>query len=145
MNAQPQYCTFSVDQFFFGIEVAKVQEVLRQQPMTEVPLAPREVRGLINLRGQIVAAIDLRRRLGLSDCPSNHSPMNVLLRTSDGPVSLLVDQIEDVLEIEPQSVEKPPDTLDGKAREFIVGASKQRNRLLLLLDTTKATQLGTAT
>ena len=67
--------------------------------------------------------------------------MNVLLRTADGPVSLLVDQIQDVLEVERESIEKPPDTLDQAARELILGACKQKNRLLLFLDTVKATEL----
>src|SRR5215472_9170383 len=68
--------------------------------MTQVPLAPEVVSGLINLRGQIVSAIDLRRRLRLEDRPQGQLPMNVVVRTDDGAVSLLVDEIGDVLEVE---------------------------------------------
>ena len=71
-----QLCTFAVDRYTFGVEVQKVQEVLRFQQMTRVPLAPWVVRGLINLRGKIVTAIDLRRRLGLPDAaPAGVTPM----------------------------------------------------------------------
>lgn len=140
-----QYCTFTVDQLFFGIPVAKVQEVIRGQSMTRVPLAPREVRGLINLRGQIITAIDLRRRLGLADRPDDRPPMNVLLKTDDCAVSLLVDQIEDILEVEDNSLEDPPQTLQGFTRQLILGASKQKDRLLLILDTEQAASLPGST
>ena len=91
MSVEQQFCTFCVDGLFFGVEVLKVQEVIRYQAMTPVPLAPAVVNGLINLRGQIVTAIDLRRALGLSDRPAGSLPMNVVVRTDDGVVSLLVD------------------------------------------------------
>ena len=139
-----QYCTFSVDQFFFGVPVTQVQEVVRHQALTRVPLAAPEVRGLINLRGQIITAIDLRRRLNLPDRPADHPLMNVLLHTSDGAVSLLVDQIEDVLEVGDETIEEPPETMQGSARKLVSGASKQKSRLLLILDTARAMELGTS-
>src|SRR4051794_10190615 len=88
-----QFSTFSLAGLLLGVEVLQVQEVIRYQEMTRVPLAPAEVRGLINLRGQIVTAIDLRRRLGLPDRAEHEQPMNVVVRTSDGVISLLVDEI----------------------------------------------------
>src|SRR5690349_10504331 len=99
MAALRQLCTFTLDDLLLGVEVDRVQEVLRHQEMTRVPLAPRVVRGLINLRGQIVMAIDLRRCLGLPDLPADRSSMSVVLRTEDGPMSLLVDEIRDVVEL----------------------------------------------
>src|ERR1700730_16294086 len=99
MPASRQYCTFLVDGLFLGIEVCQVQEVLRYLEMTRVPLASRVVQGLINLRGQIVTALDLRRRLELADRPAEQLPMNVVVHTEAGTVSLLVDEIGDVLEI----------------------------------------------
>src|ERR1700760_1091136 len=88
-----QYATFFVDQMFFGVEVLKVQEVLRYQEMTCVPLAPKIVQGLINLRGQIVTAIDMRRRLALPPRANEAQPINVVVRSTEGAVSLLVDEI----------------------------------------------------
>src|SRR5271155_3083524 len=88
--ASQQFSTFFVADLFFGVDVLNVQEVLRFQPMTPVPQAPGVIEGLINLRGQIVTAIDMRRRLGLSPRAGDKSPMNMVVRTADGAVSLLV-------------------------------------------------------
>lgn len=134
MSFVRQLCTFYLDDLYFGVEVQKVQEVIRYQEMTSVPLAPPVVRGLINLRGQIVTAIDMRRRLDLPALPADQLPMNVVIRTDDGPVSLLVDEIGDVLEVDTESYEQPPETLHGVVRELILGAYKLNGRLLLTLN-----------
>jgi purine-binding chemotaxis protein CheW len=143
MTTTNQFCTFFLDRFFFGVEVNKVQEVLRYQEMTRVPLAPTVVEGLINLRGQIVTAIDLRRRLELPQRPADQPPMNVLVRTEEGLLSLLVDEIGDVLEMNHETFEKPPETLKGIARELIQGAYKLKDRLLLTLDIEKTAAIPT--
>src|SRR6516164_3966776 len=142
MADEHQYCTFYVAGHYLGVDVLKVQEVIRYQEMTRVPLAPPVVRGLINLRGQIVTAIDLRRRLEFSDRPTNQLPVNVVIHTDDGAVSLLVDEIGDVLDVEEKLFEPPPHTLTGTARELIRGAYKLNDRLMLLLDIDKALQVG---
>ena len=134
MSDARQYCTFLVDGHCFGIDVLKVQEIIRHQEMTSVPLAPAVVRGLINLRGQIVTAIDLRRRLELSERPAGELPINVVVQTGDGAVSLLVDEIGDVVEVPESAFESPPETLRGMGRELIRGVYKLDDRLLLVLD-----------
>jgi purine-binding chemotaxis protein CheW len=136
------YCTFIVDHLFFGVPVDDVQEVVRQQDMSVVPLARSEIRGLINLRGQIVTAIDMRRRLRLPAPTGEVRLMNVLIKTPDGAVSLLVDQIEDVLEVPVDAIEQPPDTLQGEVRNLITGACKLKDRLLLLVNTARAIELS---
>jgi purine-binding chemotaxis protein CheW len=142
MTSENQFCTFSVDGLLFGVEISRVQEVIRYQQMTPVPLAPAVVRGLINLRGQIVTAIDLRRALGLSERPAGHLPMNVVVRTDDGVVSLLADEIGDVLHLDAELYEPPPETLSSEARQLITGVFKLKERLLLLLDTEKTVEAG---
>lgn len=142
MSNNTQLATFYLDGQFFGVEVSKVQEVIRYQEMTRVPLAHRVVRGLINLRGQLVTAIDLRRRLGLEDRPAEKLPMNVVVRTDDGAVSMLVDEIGDVLEVEGETFERTPETLQGPSRELISGVYKLHGKLLHLLDTDKAILVG---
>ena len=119
---------------FFGVDVVHVQEVLRFQQMTPVPQAPEVIEGLINLRGQIVTAIDLRRRFEFPALPQGQCPMNVVVRSEDGAVSLLVDEIGDVIEVDAESFERPPETLGNDARELIRGAYKLKGRLLLVLD-----------
>jgi purine-binding chemotaxis protein CheW len=142
MSGTCQYCTFALDNLFFGVEVQQVQEVIRYQEMTRVPLASDIVRGLINLRGQIVTAIDLRRRFQLADRPVDKLPMNVVVQTEDGPVSLLVDEIGDVLEAQEHEFERPPETLSGVARDLISGAYKLKNRLMLTLHTERVVNLS---
>jgi purine-binding chemotaxis protein CheW len=137
-----QFCTFSLEGLLFGIEVGKVQEVIRYQEMTPVPLAHPVVRGLINLRGQIVTALDLRRRLELPERAAEQLPMNVVVRAGDEAVSLLVDRIGDVLEVEDENFEAPPETLQGVAKELIRGAYKLQEELLLVLDTEKTVSIA---
>jgi purine-binding chemotaxis protein CheW len=139
--ASQQFCTFLLDGTLFGVPVPQVQEVIRFQEMTRVLLAPEVVEGMINLRGQIVIAIDLRRKLQLDDRPEDELPMNVVVRTKTGAVSLLVDEIGDVIEISESSFEPPPATLRTDMRELICGIYKLEKRLLLVLDMERAVSL----
>jgi purine-binding chemotaxis protein CheW len=142
MASSQQFCTFFLDGHFFGTPVPQVQEVIQYQEMTRVPLAPNVVSGMINLRGQIVSAIDLRRRLGLHDRPDGQLPMNVVVRTNEGAVSLLVDEIGDVIEVEEETLESPPETLQGFARQVVRRVYKLSGRLLLALDIDRVVDLG---
>jgi len=144
MSVNKQFCTFYLNGLFFGVEVLKVQEVIRYQQMTRVPLATRTIEGLINLRGQIVTAVDLRRRLELPPRSDDRLPTNVVVRTEDGAVSLLVDEIGDVVEIEDDIFEAPPETLKGVAHDLVTGVYKMKDRLLLILDTEKTVNLTAA-
>jgi purine-binding chemotaxis protein CheW len=142
MADERQFCTFWVDGQYFGLDVLEVQEIIRYQEMTQVPLASPVVRGLINLRGQIVTALDLRRRLELRERPPEQLPINVVVQTDDGAVSLLVDEIGDVLSVSDREFERPPETLLGTARELIQGAYKLDGRLLLILDIARTVNLS---
>lgn len=133
MQTALAFCTFQVGHLLFGVEVRHVQEVLRHQRTTAVPLAQRMVHGLMNLRGQIVTALDLRKRLDLHPAHQDRLPMNVVLRSSDGPVSLLVDEIGDVIEVEANQFEATPDTLPEIIRQAVQGVYKLNGRLMLVL------------
>ena len=141
MSATGRLCTFKLSGLYFGLEVEEVQEVLRFQEMTRVPLASPEVEGLINLRGQIVTAIDMRRRMRFEPRPEGTLPMNVVLTPKHGSVSLLVDEIGEVLEVDEQAFASPPPTLDPALRELIRGVYKLDERLLLVLEANKAVAL----
>jgi len=141
MAGAQQLCTFYADGLYFGIDVREVQEVLQYQDMVRVPLSSNVVRGLINLRGQIVTAIDLRRRLDLPERDASIDPMNVVVRSDDGAVSLLVDEIGDVVEVDERTFENAPETLRGRARDLIDGVYKLDGQLLLVLDAQKAIDL----
>ena len=142
MPDEYQFCTFFLDRLFFGIEVEKVQEIIRYQNITSVPLALPEVGGLINLRSQIVTAIDLRRRLDLPQLNSEQLPINVVVRVNEETISLLVDDVGDVLDVPDDCFESSPETLTGKVRELIRGAYKLENQLLLILDVEKVVDIS---
>ena len=142
MSGSQQLCTFYLEDLFLGIDVRKVQEVIRFQEITPFPLAPRVVRGLINLRGQILIAVDLRSRLRLSDSSKNTHPVNVIVRSNNEVVSFLVDEIGDVLEIDNDLMEKPLSTLNEVTIELIKGVFKLKERLLLVLDTEKTLNIS---
>jgi purine-binding chemotaxis protein CheW len=134
-----QYATFHVAGQFFGIDVAHVQEVLRFAGCTRLPLAPPAVRGLINLRGQVITALDLRVRLGLPP-RTEDDPVTVVIRVDDDVVSLLVDAIDEVLELSDEEFEPLPETVAGPARELVTGACPLEGRLLLALDVRRAVE-----
>lgn len=140
ITSENQYATFFVDSLFFGIEVIKVQEVLRYQQITAVPLAPDVIQGLINLRGQIVTAIDLRRRLRLAPRAPETLPMNVVVRGEESAVSLLVDEIGEVIEVSNSAFEPPPVNMPAAQRTLINGVYKLEGRLLLILNTERTVQ-----
>lgn len=127
-------CTFDVDSLFIGIQITRIQEILRPQPVTPVPLTSSVILGLMSLRGQIVPVINLAERLGVQMRGDGADAFNVLIRTSDGPVSLLVDHVGDVVEVPSESFEPAPDTLRPALRSLIRGAYKLEKRLLLALD-----------
>ena len=133
-----QLATFWLDGDLYGVEVEHVQEVLRSQSITRVPLAPPAVAGLINLRGQVVTAIELRERLGRKPRPEGQEAVVIVVRLHGEAVSLLVDSIADVVDVHVRDFEAPPDTLDGAGRDLIRGAYKLSGQLLLSLDVNRA-------
>ncbi len=137
MSGRESYCTFDVGGHLFGIAVDAVREIVREQPVTHVPLAPRAVRGLVNLRGRIIAAVDLRRCLGMESAPPGGAGTMVVLRESQADVSFVVDEIRDVCDVGPETFESTPPTVKGIGRALIRGAHKLSGRLLLVLDIPK--------
>ena len=138
-----QYCTFWVDGLFFGVAVAEVQEVIRHQPMTPVPRAHDAVRGLINLRGQIVTAVDLRVRLDLQERPADQPPMNVIVRCAGEVVSLLVDDIGDVIDAGDRGGAAPvPPNLPLALRDVVREVRPLPDAILLVLDVDRTLDLS---
>lgn len=141
MRNQKQYCTFHLNDLMFGIDVLKVQEIILPQEMTEVPLATPSIRGLINLRGQVVTAIDLRKWLDFVPVANSKEAMNVVIRAEEDILSFLVDDIGDVLEPDESSFEPPPETLTENIRELINGVYKLENQLLLVMNAERTFEL----
>jgi purine-binding chemotaxis protein CheW len=138
-----QFTTFYLNDTYFGIDIQTIQEVIRHRPTTPIPLAPGDICGLIDLRGQILPVIDLQSRLGIETdtailAVADEERYSIILRDDDDElVSLLVGEIGDVLELADEDFEPPIATLQGTIRPFVRGAYKLDDRLLLILDPEK--------
>jgi purine-binding chemotaxis protein CheW len=137
-----QLSTFQVGRYLFGVDVSMVQEIVRLQAVTPVPLSSPMIAGLINLRGEVLTAIDLRARLGLPPADGRRDPVNVVVRVDDEPVSLLVDEIGGVHEVSQASFEATPATVDGSVRELLLGCYPLPDRLLLSLNARRVLAVG---
>lgn len=128
-----QLCTCRVGDLLLGIDVLTIQEVLYHNEVTEIPRTAPAITGLINLRGQIATAIDLRVRLGVE--PADHGEVvQIVVRHHGEPVSLLVDEIGEVMTVDHEIFEPPPETITGVARDLVTGAYKLERQLLLTFD-----------
>jgi len=134
-----QFSTFYIGKRLYGIEVMKVQEVTKALPMTPVPLSPKHVHGLINLRGQISTAISLRDLFHLNEEPPPEQ-MNVVCRINDLLISFLVDRIGDVIEVKQDAFQPTPDTLPEEIRRFMGGVFKIPGELLSVVEVEKVTE-----
>ncbi|MEM7326208.1 MAG: chemotaxis protein CheW [Actinomycetota bacterium] len=137
-----EFCTCRVGPLLLGIEVDRVQEVLFQSEYTEVPRTDSHIAGLINLRGQIATAIDLRVKLDV-EANEDNEDVHIVVRYRGEPVSLLVDDIGDVITVPQSTFEATPETLTGVAKELIAGAYKLEDSLLLSLDTSQVIATST--
>jgi purine-binding chemotaxis protein CheW len=130
-----QWATFFLAKEQFAVPVEDVQEVMLSQPLTPVPLAPEMIVGLLNLRGAIMPAIDLRTRLGFERVPPNASQKLLVLKTNEGLVSIVVDEIGDVFELSGEGWRPVPDTLEASHRDAVFGIYPMDGQLLLGLKT----------
>jgi purine-binding chemotaxis protein CheW len=133
--------TFRTGDYYFGVDVLEVQEVLKHQQMTPVPRAAAEVRGLINLRGHIVTAIGMRERLRLEPSGTQDEQMNLIVSLSDGAASLVVDSVGDVISVDPKRYKPKPSTLAAPLREMVSGVYQLEHGLLLHINAEAAVEL----
>ena len=135
-----QFCGFRIGSNFYAIPVQHVQEVIKNQRITGVPLSDSHIRGLISLRGQVVTSVSLRTLFGLDeDFQEDH--MNIIVRSDEALIALAVDQIEDIIELKRENFESTPDTLDPKIKVFITGVYKEEKDLIIVLDLEKVLTL----
>ena len=143
-ESQRQVCAFTLGEHLFGIDVRYIQEVFRFQECTPVPLTPPLVTGLLNLRGQIVLAIDLRQRLGLAEREGDKSPTSIVVRIDDGLLSFLVDELFDIMTLDHAQYEATPETLTETEKQFVTGCFKLNDRLLIMLDADQVADISAA-
>ncbi len=138
-----QLCGFRIGENYYAISVFDVQEVIKPQRLTVIPLVGEEVRGLINLRGQIVTSISLRKLFGLED-DLTKSHMNIIVRAEDSLFALVVDEILDVIELEENMYENTSNVLSEEFGQYINGVFKMPDKLLIYLNLQKIIETQTA-
>jgi len=141
MRHTGQFCTFYLDQLLFGVESQKIQEVVPYRALRPVPLAPAAVCGLMNLRGQVVVALELRRQLDLPERPEHMTPVCLVMRASEGSVCPLADEVGNVVEVADDTFEPAPETLSPRLRSMIRGVHKLERQLMHVLDTDQACEV----
>ncbi|TVM15859.1 chemotaxis protein CheW [Oceanidesulfovibrio indonesiensis] len=129
-----QLVTFSIGEEEFGVDILKVQEIIRTMEITKVPRAPHFVEGVINLRGKVIPIIDLRKRFGLSSREHDKHTRIIVIEINNMIVGFVVDSVSEVLRIPASTVEPPPPVVAGLESEYISGVGKLEDRLLILLD-----------
>ncbi len=132
-----QLVSFNVGSEEFGIDILKVQEIIRLINITEVPNSPDFIDGIINLRGKVIPVIDLRVRLGLTKIAHNNSTRIIVVEVNSMTVGFIVDAVSEVLRIPRNITEPPPSMAAGMNSEFITAVGKLEDRLLILLDLEK--------
>ncbi|MBQ3059765.1 MAG: purine-binding chemotaxis protein CheW [Desulfovibrio sp.] len=132
-----QLVTFSIGEEEFGVNILKVQEIIRTMEITKVPRAPEFVEGVINLRGKVIPIIDLRRRFGLAPKVHDKNTRIIVIEINNIIVGFVVDAVSEVLRIPASTVEPPPPVVAGVDSDYISGVGKLQDRLLIMLDLDK--------
>jgi purine-binding chemotaxis protein CheW len=141
MTSAHQFCTFYLNHLLFGVDSQKIQEVVTYRELRPVPLAPPVVSGLMNLRGQVVVALELRRQLELPERPADMKPICLVVRSASGTVCLLADEVGNVVDVEEETFEPSPETLSPRLRSVILGVHKLEHQLMHVLDTDQACEI----
>ncbi len=142
MASAGQFCTFYLNHLLFGVESQKIQEVVTHRELRPVPLAPTVVSGLMNLRGQVVVALELRRQPEMPDRARAMKPICLVVRTEEGTVCLLADEVGNVVEVKEETFEPSPETLPPRLRAVIRGVHKLEHQLMHVLDTERACEVS---
>ena len=136
-NEYIDFVIFHIENIVCGIDILQVQEIKRLQGLTLVPRSPRYIRGVVNMRGQIVTAIDLRQRLDLDPLQFNMISLAIIVLHKDELIGLLVDEVDDVVRAELSSISAPPSNVCGVQRHFFNGILKLDETLVAILDKDK--------
>lgn len=137
LDTRKEYLSITINDQIFGIPILQVQDVLGEQKITRIPLAPPAIAGSLNLRGRIVTAIDVRKCLGLEAASERLSGMSVVVENKGELYSLMIDSIGDVLSLKLKDFEQNPPTLDSLWRDISQGIFRLENDLLVVLDVPK--------
>ncbi|NLJ79165.1 MAG: chemotaxis protein CheW [Tissierellia bacterium] len=136
-EVENKYVIFKLKEEYYGIPIANVLSIERIEEITRVPNAPKYVMGVINLRGEVIPLVDLGMRLDIDAGDYNRDSRIIVTSVDDIIAGLVVDSSSEVLEIDKDSIDPPPDTNNGRCIEFLNGVGKIDNRLIILLNLPK--------
>jgi purine-binding chemotaxis protein CheW len=139
-----EYVTAMIGEQLFGLPISRVQDVFMPDRLTRVPLAPVEIAGVLNLRGRIVTAIDMRARLGLPKRDDGRPSMAVGIESKGESYGLLIDVIGEVLKLNESHAEPNPVNLDVRLARVSAGVHRLDGQLLVVLDVDRVLEMGTA-
>ncbi len=129
-----KFLTFFLDEEEYGIEILSVREIIGLLPVTPVPESPHYVRGIVNLRGQVVPVVDLRVKFSMAPAPNTDETCIVVVRCSAGELGLVVDRVSEVLDIPEGEIVEPPSVGSEMRTDFLLGIGKVQGKVVLLLD-----------
>ncbi len=132
-----QFVIFNIINEEFAIDIKKVKEIIRVKKSTRVPQAPSFIQGVINLRGDVIPVVDLRKRFGLDATEITNETRTVIVEMRDDLLGLIVDAVTEVLRIDEEEIEPPPKNIAGLKAEYISGVGKVDERLLIILNIEK--------
>ena len=133
-----QFATFYVGNLLLGIDISQVQEINRQLDVTDVPQAPKFVRGVINLRGEVTTVIDLRTILGLEQTEVTEESRNLILNFQGETLGFLVDRISDILALRTDEINPAPSNVNGVQGKYFLGVHTLESEILVLLNLDEA-------
>ncbi|MGF7057144.1 chemotaxis protein CheW [Brassicibacter mesophilus] len=134
---EKKYVAFKIDEEYYGIDINNVKAIERVQAFTRIPNAPEYVKGVINLRGEVVPVIDLRKRFGI-DCKEIDSDSRIIIvLTNETLIGLLVDSSSEVMQLNSDSIDNPPEIKDNISDDFVKGVGKKDSKLIILIDIEK--------
>lgn len=134
---QDQLVVFEVGDESFGIDISLVQEIIRLQPITEVPRAPMHIKGVINLRGKVIPVADLRERFGFAAGEETKATRIVVVNVLGNTVGMIVDAVSEVLRLNTDSIEPPSSIVESVGSQYLKGIGKLEDRLIILLNLEK--------
>lgn len=135
MSEELKVIVFALGDEEYGVEVDKVRTIERMQPMTRVPKTPDFIKGVINLRGVVTPVIDLRGRFQLPETEATEHSRIIIVAVNDIEVGMIVDSANDVIDVNSDSIEEPPEVVGGIRAKYLRGVAKlDENRLLIMLN-----------
>lgn len=136
-NITNKYVVFKLEGEEYGIDILRVKEIKEMLRITRVPKAPSFVSGVVNLRGEVIPVIDLRKKFNLQECKDSESTRIIIVTVDEITIGLIIDTSSEVLEIDKELIEEPPMAVSSIDHSYLHGIGKVNDRLIILLDVAK--------